>query len=382
MKFQAFDEILIKTAVQSSSSEVNVKFDILKASISECPEDTMFYQAYQQLKSDASRVFRRKKNDKVWNTIYVGMHSTDQGGPFRDSVTRICADLCSTRLSLFILCPNGRVDTDFNRDRWIPNVFPPNQPLPVEIKNQYRFVGQLMGMAIRTKQYIDLRFPVLLWKQLIYEEITIEDIQSIDTLSFRVINEMQENIQKAKILYPDNDNDYLIDNIIDEVTFDVVSSSGQTYELVSGGSQIQLTAANFEDYCNRYREYRLKEFSRQIEYIRQGLYCVVPLGYLTLFTAQELEELVCGKGFIDIEMLKRNTRYESDNESSPHIQLFWTVLSEMFTEEQKKLFLIFVWGRSTLPYTDQDFTKKFKIERCRTNGNIDQALPSKLNISI
>jgi hypothetical protein len=379
MKFQIFNEVLTESAVKSSSSEMNVEFDILKASIGERPEDTMFYQAYKQLKSDASTIFRREKDDKAWNTIYVGMHSTDLGGPYRDSVTRICADLCSTRLSLFILCPNGRTETDLNRDRWIPNVFPPNRSLPVEIKNQYRFVGQLMGMAIRTKQYVDLRFPILLWKQLIYEEITIEDIQSIDSSSFVMINEMQENIQKIKSLHPDNDGDYLIDSIMDEVTFDVVTSTGQTYELVPGGSQIQLTAANFEDYCNRYRQYRLKEFSRQIEYIRQGLYSVVPSGYLTLFTAQELEELVCGKGYIDIEMLKRHTRYENDNESSPHIQLFWSVLSDMFTEEQKKLFLIFVWGRSTLPYTDDDFTKKFRITRLRTRGNIDQALPSKLS---
>jgi hypothetical protein len=378
-KFRAFNQNLTQTAIKSSSSEINVEFDILKASIGERPEDTMFYQAYKQLKSDASTIFRRKKDDKAWNTIYVGMHSTDQGGPYRDSVTRICADLCSTRLPLFILCPNGRTETDLNRDRWIPNIFPPNRSLPVDIKNQYRFVGQFMGMAIRTKQYVDLRFPILLWKQLIHEEITIEDIQSIDTSSFVMINEMQENIQKIKSLHPDNDGDYLIDSIMDELTFDVVSSTGQTYELVPGGSQIQLTAANFEDYCNRYRQYRLKEFSRQIEYIRQGLYSVVPSGYLTLFTAQELEELVCGKGYIDIEMLKRHTRYENDNESSPHIQLFWSVLSDMFTEEQKKLFLIFVWGRTTLPYTDQDFSQKFRIARLRTRGNIDQALPSKLS---
>ncbi|CAF4777825.1 unnamed protein product, partial [Rotaria magnacalcarata] len=81
--------------------------------------------------------------------------------------------------------------------------------------------------------------------------------------------------------------------------------------------------------------------------IRQGLYSVVPWAYMTLFTAHELEEAVCGKGYIDIEMLKRHTRYKNDNVSSPRIQRFWSVFSEMFSEEQRKLFLIFVWGRST-----------------------------------
>ncbi|CAF3545285.1 unnamed protein product [Rotaria sp. Silwood1] len=57
-----------------------------------------------------------------------------------------------------------------------------------------------MGMAIRTKQYLDVRFPILLWKQLIYEEVTIEDIEAIDILSFAIINAMEENIRKVKSL--------------------------------------------------------------------------------------------------------------------------------------------------------------------------------------
>ncbi|CAF3050408.1 unnamed protein product [Rotaria sp. Silwood2] len=382
-KFEIFNEALTKTAESSESSQVNIKFDIVKASLAEHPEDSMFYQAYKQLYSDASRTFRRNNDDQVWKATYVGMFSDDQGGPYRDSVTRICADLCSTRLPLFILCPNGRTNNGLNRDRWIPNVFPPNRFMPVDIKNQYRFVGQLMGMSIRTKHYLDIRFPTLLWKQLIHEEVTIEDIEAIDISSFAIINEMEENMQKVKSLNECNDGDlnsncgYLFSSIMTELTFDVVSSTGQTYELIPGGFHIQITTANFEDYCMRYRQYRINEFRRQIEFIRQGLYSVVPSAYLTLFTAHELEETVCGKGYIDIQMLKRHTDYQNDHESSPHIQRFWSVLSEMFSEEQKKLFLIFVWGRSTLRYRDEDFSMNFEITDLETSGNVDEALPSK-----
>jgi hypothetical protein len=246
--------------------------------------------------------------------------------------------------------------------------------MPVDIKNQYRFVGQLMGMAIRTKQYLDVRFPILLWKQLIHEEVTIEDIEAIDISSFAIINEMEENIRKVKSL---NECDYLLSSIMAELKFDIVSSTGQTYELIPGGFHIPITAANFEDYCMRYRQYRINEFHRQIEFIRQGLCSVVPWAYLTLFTAHELKVTVCGKGYIDIQMLKRHTDYQRDHESSPHIQRFWSVLSDMFSEEQKKLFLIFVWGRSTLPYRDEDFSTKFVITHLETSGDVDKALPSK-----
>ncbi|CAF4783793.1 unnamed protein product, partial [Rotaria sp. Silwood2] len=47
----------------------------------------------------------------------------------------------------------------------------------------------------------------------------------------------------------------------------------------------------------------------------------------------------------------------------------------MFSEEQKKLFLIFVWGRSTLRYRDEDFSMNFEITDLETSGNVDEALP-------
>ncbi|CAF4819922.1 unnamed protein product [Rotaria sp. Silwood1] len=312
-----------------------MKFDIVKASVAEHPEDTIFYQAYKQLYSGTSQIFRRGNDEQVWKAIYVGMFNDDQGGPYRDSLTRICADLCSRRLPLFILCPNGRTNIRSNRDRWIPNIFPSNRSIPVDIRNQYRSVRQLLGMAI---------------------QVTIEDIEAIDISSFAIINKMEENIRKVKDLNECNDDDvknncdYLFSSVMTELTFDVVGSTGQTYELIPGGSHIPVTAVNFEDYCMRYRQYRINEFYRQIEFIRQGLYSVVPWAYLTLFTANELEETVCGKGSIDIEMLKHHTEYKDYDESSPHIKQFWSVLSEIFSEEQRKLFLIFIWGRSTLPY--------------------------------
>ncbi|CAF1258882.1 unnamed protein product [Rotaria sordida] len=392
IKYKLFHDVLIKTAISSGLSQEDIKFDTVKASLGEHYEDTMFYQAYKQLYSNASRIFLRTNDEQAWTAIFLGMFSTDRGGPYRDSITRICSELCSTRLSLFILCPNGRTNSGLNRDRWIPNIFSPNRSIPDEYKNQYRFVGQLMGLAIRTKNFLDIRFPILLWKQLVQEIVTIEDIEAIDIQSFTIINQMEENIRQIKNLSQNkhddddddvnNDCDYLFNSIMSELTFDVVSSAGQTYELIPGGFHIPITATNFEDYCIRYRQYRINEFHRQINFIRQGLYSIVPSAYLSLFTAQELEEAVCGKSYIDIEMLKRHTSYSNDDETSPYIERFWNVLNKMFSEEQKKLFLIFVWGRTTLPNRDEEFSTNFTIARLDPSGNVDEALPSKSYLKI
>ncbi|CAF0859852.1 unnamed protein product [Rotaria sordida] len=375
-KLQWFQKSLQKTSAKSLQDIPSVNFDTVKASnVDDKDEATMFHQAYDQLHQNAQVLFRRQE-EQLWLAQYIGMHSTDQGGPYRDSITRICSDICSKRLSLFILCPNGRTQSGLNRDCWIPNVFPPNKSIPTKVKNHYRFIGQLMGMAIRRKHYLDLKFPILLWKQLVEEQITMEDIEAIDMQSFTIINEMEKIIKRNQSIDTDSDINYLFSSIMSELRFDIVSSAGQTYELIPGGAEIPITSDNLKQYCAYYCAYRLNEFHRQIEFIRQGLYNIVPSYYLSLFTASSLEEAVCGKGQMDIELLKRNTNYKNASEDSPHIQRFWKVLSELFDDDQRKLFLIFVWGRSILPSRDEEFTSRFTINPYYiSNGEVDKVLP-------
>ncbi|CAF0986567.1 unnamed protein product [Adineta steineri] len=58
------------------------------------------------------------------------------------------------------------------------------------------------------------------------------------------------------------------------------------------------------------------------------------------------------------------------------MQHFWTVLSTKFTADQKKLFLKFVWVRSTLPSRHEDFTSKFVVNPFTINNSpVDGALP-------
>ena len=378
-KYELLNESLEKTTVSDSDTWNSVNFDTVKASTdNQKSENTMFYQAYQQLYPNAHRIFRRS-DEQLWHAQYVGMHSSDAGGPYRDSITCMCSDICSTRLSLFILCPNGRTNSGSNRDCWIPNSFPPDKSIPNKFKKQYRFIGQLMGMAVRRKHYLNIKFPILVWKLLLKEQITMEDIETIDMQSFKIINELEKNIEQIKSTDSENDTDLLFSSIMSELRFDVVSSSGNTYELIPNGTNIPITAENFKYYCSCYRKYRLNEFNQQIDFIREGLYSVVPSYYLSLYTGKELEEAVCGKGEIDIELLKRNTSYGGEyNQTSPVIERFWTVLKDMFNEEQKKSFLIFVWGRSTLPTKDEDFRNKFIINPFDVyGGDVDKTLPSK-----
>ena len=121
IKFQLLNSSLLVTEAEAPGGVPTVNFDTVVTSDSKNSAHTMFNQAYEQLHEKAHITFRMQ-NDHLWLAQYLGMHSTDQGGPYRDSITRICLDICSTRLSLFILCPNARMNNGLNRDRWIPNI--------------------------------------------------------------------------------------------------------------------------------------------------------------------------------------------------------------------------------------------------------------------
>ena len=102
-KFNSFNESLVVTEISDDYDKVVVKFDTVKASTeSNNMTNTMFYQAFEQLHKKADKIFRHS-NEQLWQAKLIGMHSIDQGGPYRDSITRICSDICSSLLPLFIL---------------------------------------------------------------------------------------------------------------------------------------------------------------------------------------------------------------------------------------------------------------------------------------
>ena len=82
--------------------------------------------------------------------------------------------------------------------------------------------------------------------------------------------------------------------------------------------------------------------------IDRGLATQIPRHFLKLFTAAELKIIVTGRSDINVALLKENTKYEQYKETDPTICYFWNVI-EKFSDEEKELYLKFVWGRSRLP---------------------------------
>lgn len=76
---------------------------------------------------------------------------------------------------------------------------------------------------------------------------------------------------------------------------------------------------------------------------------------------KELEKKVCGTVIVDIEFLKKNTDYEISKEDN-NVKWLWKAL-ESFNNEQRIMYLKFVWGRSRLPLSSDGFDRRHKINR-------------------
>jgi hypothetical protein len=205
----------------------------------------------------------------------------------------------------------------------------------------------------------------MVWKPLVGQPVTRADLQAIDALCYevleRVANIHRENVTETTF------RDFINNSFV------TTSSDGRVIELKEGGAHTPVTWHNRHEFVALVEQYRLNEFKLQVDAMRRGLATMVPVQLLSLFTAAELERMVCGERNIDVSYLRANTHYRPPvKPTDDHVQMLWKVLEE-FNMEQRQAFLRFVWGQSRLPYNPADFTQKFEIMGSRRNT--DGTLP-------
>jgi hypothetical protein len=272
----------------------------------------------------------------------------DAGGVFREGVTRIVEDVFSEHFNLLILCPNGVHQVHLNMDKFVPN---PRHTSSLALQ-MFEFLGKMMGMSLRVKLYLPFEFPPIVWKLLVGETPTFDDLMAIDSITCKFLDAVR-NCELDDIV----DQDLFALKYGDKLRFVYTGSDGVERELIKGGKSVSVTFHNREDYCNMVIEARLSEFNKQIAAISRGLGEVVPLRVLQLFSWAQLEVLVSGSPVFDIALWKRNT--DASGVSKETLALFWKVIESMTPKEQAG-FVRFAWGRSRLPSAD-DFTTKMKL---------------------
>lgn len=336
---------------------------------------------------------RLRRGELPWKVSFVGEGATDAGGPFRENIEDMCAELMSDALPFFIKSPNATNRVGTGQDTCIPTPSCYSQ----EAIDAYRFVGQLMGVAIRTRNYLPLRLPALFWKLLCREPVALKHLEGVDAVAAAAMSELRE-------LAREDVDDETFESTFTE-GFAVLLSDGTLAELVPGGRFIAVTLHNRLEFFNLAVQRRLRESTRQVDAIREGLASVVPLGALRLFSWRELEEVVCGNVDVDVDLLRRVTVYQGyhDREAlatagtvSPaaaaaglrtgnadlsattadgSVSMLWEALRR-FTAAERRSFLRFVWGRTRMPLTAAEFDSVFTVKRGSAGDGAGMRLPT------
>jgi hypothetical protein len=249
-----------------------------------------------------------------------------------------------------------------------------------------QFLGKVVGLAVRHGVQLGLELPSLVWRPLVGLPLTVRHLEAVDKGAALALRRMAKTFGKqAKQSGDGADGAGAAASFAgagqeeqgqhgheggeggegeeEEEPISCVThlSDGAIAPLWAGASDVRVTRANWSLVRQLALRYRLRESAAGLAALRDGLASVLPVEALLLFTPAELEQLVCGKREVDIDLLQQCTEYEDVNESSAHIRYFWEVLREMGNDD-RVAFLRFVWSRSRMPLSAKDFPLKFRIQ--------------------
>ncbi|NWZ78022.1 HECD3 ligase, partial [Poecile atricapillus] len=275
--------------------------------------------------------------DQWWECKFIAEGIIDQGGGFRDSLADMSEELCPSSadtpvpLPFFVRTSNQGNGTGEARDMYVPN--PSCKDFP-----KYEWIGQIMGAALRGKEFLVLALPGFVWKQLTGEEVSwSKDFPAVDSVLVKLL-EVMEVMDKDTFEF----------KFGNELTYTTVLSDQRMVELIPNGSNTAVRYEDRKEFIRLVQKARLEESKEQIMAMQAGLLKVVPQAVLDLLTWQELEKKVCGDPEVTVDALKRLTRFEDFEPQDTRVQYFWEALNN-FTNEDRSRFLRFVTGRSRLP---------------------------------
>jgi len=316
--------------------------------------DTVYHQLCEQFTSADGKLKQHLRcfeesgaNARAWKADFSGpgfagwTDNTDEGGLFRAATREIGLELMSDALPLLFEAPNARHGHE-GSEKYLPRP----SAVSAEQTRQLRFLGALMGSAMRSSSFMALDLPAIVWKGLIGERPTLRDVGSIDARAAQFLAQLE-----GMAAHEGSPEDA-------EAAWDAAalrwrcrSASGELVALRSDADEKVLWAERGE-YISACTQLRIHEFDAQVAMMRHGFVQVFPALPLPLMGWREVEKLVCGESVVDLKLLKKITSYDGSYSSQkaehPVMKRFWTALEGMSNDELCAI-LGFVWGRSRLP---------------------------------
>ncbi|CAD8099396.1 unnamed protein product [Paramecium sonneborni] len=280
----------------------------------------IFQDSYQQIIRSSPYIFKHK----LFEIRYVGEMGQDAGGLTTDWIEKLSYSILDEQNQLFI--PND------NKTWYLIN----SESLDPNHLQKFKFVGMFLAIAIICKVNILSNFPIYFYKHIVGQKLSRSDIQYYD-----------EGVYNAfDVIYNSQ-----IDSNWDLYWLYTINRGGKKVdkELKPGGQDIEVTENDKKDFVRKYcHQIMAKDIEEQIKAIQQGFYSLIPKEYIKIFDSTDLEQLLCGQSYVDVEDLIKHLNYQGF--TSKHQVIGWLQNTlRSYNQDMLVKFLKFTTSRTRIP---------------------------------
>ena len=185
----------------------------------------------------------------------------------------------------------------------------------------YKFFGAFLSFSMMSRSPMPIHLAPSIWKQLLGEELEMEDLEGFDAYSSQVLIDLRDHSSKLS-------EEEFAKTV--KLKFTTILSNGDEVNLKPGEEIEKVTKSNLQEYIDLVLKTRFNEAKEQIEAMREGIKLVFTeelMPVLQVMDWELVETRACGEKTVDIDKLKKITRFCGASESSSIAKRFWRVMT-------------------------------------------------------
>ncbi|XP_052392805.1 E3 ubiquitin-protein ligase NEDD4-like isoform X17 [Carassius gibelio] len=282
------------------------------------------------LEESYRRIMSLKKPDNLKARLWIEFESEkglDYGGVAREWFFLLSKEMFNPYYGLFEYSATDNYTLQINSNSGLCNE---------DHLSYFKFIGRVAGMAVYHGKLLDGFFIRPFYKMMLGKQITLNDMESVDSEYYNSLKWILEN----------DPTELDLRFAIDEDNF------GQTYQvdLKPSGSEMVITNDNKKEYIDLVIQWRfVNRVQKQMNAFLEGFTELITIDLIKIFDENELELLMCGLGDVDVNDWRQHTVYKNGFcPNHPVIQWFWKAVLLMDAEKRIRL-LQFVTGTSRVP---------------------------------
>ena len=258
---------------------------------------------------------------------FIGEVNQDAGGLIREWLTVLFQELLSEKMKLF-----EKADTNEFSLKIYQNI----DYYSEKNREIFNFIGKILAKSLLENLTINTCFNKYIYKVILDEPVDFSDYIFINQTDYHSLEKMKkiENLSDLSVTFSvqyKNENNELI-----------------TEDLITNGREIEVTRDNHDFYIKTKIKYYLNKDKILIRKIKKGLISLIPENLIKILKSDELELILNGTPFIDLEDWKTHTIYNGYYTTDQIIKDFWNIMSEMTQENLVKI-LQFCTGSKRVP---------------------------------